>query len=159
MISQTSEYALRAVVYIASIGGGPAVAQQIAEATRVPQGYLSKILRQLARAGILAAQRGIGGGFMLARQPENISITDILRAVDSGMERIRKCPLGIESHKNLCELHHTLDQVIATVEAAFSEVTIARILSSRRKSKPICDARYAGHANAPVALTVSRKKR
>ncbi len=159
MISQTSEYALRAVVYIASVGGGPAIAQEISAATRVPHGYLSKVLRQLARAGILAAQRGIGGGFMLARQPEDISITDILRAVDSGMERIRKCPLGIDSHRNLCELHHTLDQVIATVEKAFAEVTIDRILNSRRKSKPLCDARFAGHANAPVSLTVPRRKR
>jgi len=158
VISQTSEYALRAVVYIASIGGGPAVAQDIADATRVPHGYLSKILRQLARAGILAAQRGIGGGFMLARQPQDISITDILRAVDAGMERIRKCPLGIDSHKNLCELHHTIDQVIATVEESFSKVTIARILASKRKSKPLCDARY-NHHRANLTLSAPKRKR
>lgn len=159
MISQTSEYALRAVVYIASIGGGPAIAQDISAATRVPHGYLSKILRQLARAGILAAQRGIGGGFMLARQPEDISITDILRAVDAGMERIRSCPLGIDSHKNLCELHHTIDQVIATVEKAFSDVTIAKLLSSRRKSKPLCDARHHKHAGAALTVSTTKKKR
>lgn len=157
MISQTSEYALRAVVHIAAIGGGPIVAQDIAQATKVPQGYLAKILRQLARADILSAQRGIGGGFMLARRPEDITITDVLRAVDAGMERIRSCPLGIGSHNTLCELHHTLDRVIATVEKEFSSVTIAGILSSRRKSKPLCERKP--HARASLTLSAPKRSR
>src|SRR5688500_2558903 len=108
LISQTAEYALRAVVHLANNAQQNGLPSQtlpeIAGATLVPPGYLSKVLQQLTRAGIVTSQRGIGGGFKLSRAPVDISIYDVVQAVDS-VARIRSCPLGIADHKRLCPLH------------------------------------------------------
>lgn len=66
MISQTAEYALRALIWLASRPDEQLSARQVAKAT--------KVLQNLARAELLASQRGVGGGFMLAHAPEDISI-------------------------------------------------------------------------------------
>ena len=64
MLTQTSEYALRAMVYMARKGEGKyAGVKEIAKATEVPSNYLAKILQQLAKAGVLESQKGFGGGF------------------------------------------------------------------------------------------------
>lgn len=129
MISQTSEYALRAVVHLAKAGGGPAVAQEIADSTHVSVGYLHKILRLLARKGILVAQRGVGGGFSLARAPDQISVLDVLRVTENELVRINACPLGIEGHSELCPLHRMLDSQIAAIERVFESTTIGDLLA------------------------------
>lgn len=128
MISQTSEYALRAVVHLAKTGGGPAVAQDIAQATHVSVGYLHKILRLLSRKGILLAQRGVGGGFSLARTPDRISVMEVLRVTENELVRIEACPLGIEGHADLCPLHKLLDQQVASIERVFDSTSIADLL-------------------------------
>lgn len=138
MISQTSEYALRAVVYLATIGGGPATTQEIAAATRVPAGYLSKVLRILAKAGLLVAQRGVGGGFALSRSPDAITALDVLQAADSWMSRITECPLGIPGHTTLCSLHKLIDDVIAQTEQAFEAVTIQNLIQDPRTTRSLC---------------------
>lgn len=151
MISQTSEYALRAVVHLAQRGGESAVAQDIAEATKVPVGYLHKILRLLVRAGILVAQRGVGGGFALAKVPTAISVLDVLRATDNAMPRIDRCPLGIKGHTRLCALHRMLDEQIASAERTFSGTSIADLIAGRDEIRPLCDPLKRGVA----ALTTS----
>jgi Rrf2 family protein len=138
MFSQTAEYALRAVVFLASRHGTPHTAQQIAEATRVPAGYLAKVMQGLSRAGLVHAQRGLHGGFTLVASPEEITVLDVLRAVDP-IRRIRSCPLGIKGHINLCPLHRRLDQALGMVENALKESTIAELLTEpdRRKGIPV----------------------
>ncbi|MCA9272751.1 MAG: Rrf2 family transcriptional regulator [Phycisphaerales bacterium] len=80
MVSQTAEYALHAVLFLANAGGGPAVAQDISEATGVPKGYLHKILRRLGKAGILGSQRGVGGGYVLLKPASQISVLQVIKA-------------------------------------------------------------------------------
>ena len=62
MFSQTVEYALRAVAYLAYEAPAPRTTEQVAEATRVPPAYLSKVLQALSRGGVVRSQRGVGGG-------------------------------------------------------------------------------------------------
>ena len=99
VISQTVEYALRAVVTIAQNGGGPCTAQNISAVTRVPAPYLSKLMQGLVRAGVVSSQRGLHGGFVLTKAPEQLSIWDVVEAVEP-LKRILECPLGIASHGN-----------------------------------------------------------
>lgn len=146
MITQTAEYALRAVVHLAGRAENrPASAQDISRATKVPVGYLQKILRMLAKARILTAQRGSGGGFALAKVPTAITILDVLNASDAGISRIERCPLGIEGHIRLCALHRVLDDQIARAERAFSGTTIADLLEDVGSLRPLC-AGGAGEA-------------
>jgi Rrf2 family protein len=83
LLSQTSTYAVRAAIHIAEHPeAAPIRGGDIAEAIGVPRNYLSKILHQLARAGLLASERGPRGGFQLARPPEQTSLADIIAAVE-----------------------------------------------------------------------------
>ena len=137
MLSQTTEYALRVVVYLASLGGAPATIAQIAAATRTPAGYLAKVLLSLSRRGIVRSQRGPNGGSVLARPAERITVYDVVQAVDP-LRRILTCPLGLESHGvNLCPLHRRLDEAIASVEQAFRASTIAELVADPSPSKPL----------------------
>lgn len=152
MLTQTSEYALRAAVFLAARSdASPASAHEIAKAVRVPVGYLQKILRMLSRHEILTAQRGSGGGFALAKVPSAVSVLDILRATDSQPARIERCPLGIKGHTRLCSLHRMLDAEIARAESTFSSTTLADLLDSEGGIRPLCDAagRFPVFVSAP----------
>jgi Rrf2 family nitric oxide-sensitive transcriptional repressor len=139
MFSQTVEYALRAVVFLANDPGSGRTTEQIAKATRVPQAYLSKVMQQLASAGLVRAQRGIGGGFSLLKDPNVLSILEVVTAVDP-IQRIRTCPLGLASHGvNLCPLHKRMDEALESVEDAFSRSTLAEILAEPTDSVPLCE--------------------
>ena len=138
MISQTAEYALRAIVYLAGQGEAQTT-QQIAEVTRVPPGYLAKVMLSLARRGLVQSQRGLHGGFSMLRSPQELTVWDVIEAVDP-IPRIHTCPLGLESHgTNLCPLHRRLDNAAAMVETAFRSSTVAELLAEPTTSAPLCE--------------------
>lgn len=140
LISQTAEYALRAVVWLASHPGHALGTARIADATRVPAGYLSKVLQSLARAGIVISQPGRRGGFVLSRPPEEMSVLDVINAVDP-VQRIRTCPLSLTTHgTTLCPLHRRLDDAMARAEEAFATSTIAEIIGQPAESTPLCES-------------------
>jgi Rrf2 family protein len=137
LFSQTSEYALRVVVFLATLRGKPATTRQIAAATKVPVGYLSKILQNLSRYGLVSSQRGLHGGSVLARDPAELSVFDVVTAV-APIPRILTCPLGLKSHgTRLCPLHKRLDDALAMVEKAFQQSSIADIMSESTGSIPL----------------------
>lgn len=141
MFSQTAEYALRAVVWLATDPARAQTSARIAEATRVPPGYLAKVMKQLARAGLVTAQRGLGGGYTLVRGPETITALDVIEAVDP-IPRISACPLGLPSHgSRLCPLHSRLDAAIGRTVQALAESTVAEMLAETTDSPPLCETR------------------
>lgn len=141
MFSQTTEYALRAVVYLAAQSGAARTIQQIAAATRVPAGYLSKVMQGLRRARLAQSQRGLGGGFTLRVPPDALSVYDVVQAVDP-IRRIERCPLGLKDHINLCPLHRRMDQAMDMVENALKQSTIAELLTEPARERgipiPLC---------------------
>jgi Rrf2 family protein len=139
VISQTSEYALRAVVCLGASPGRPLTTRAIADQTRVPLGYLSKVLQGLSKAGMVESQRGLGGGFILARPLDELTVLDVINAVEP-LKRIERCPLGLATHRNqLCSLHKRLDEGIALVEGLFGGTTIAELLAQENPSRPLCE--------------------
>jgi Rrf2 family protein len=138
MFSQTVEYALRAVVYLARELSSRTT-EEIARVTRVPQAYLAKVLHSLTVAKVVRSQRGIGGGITLVRAPEELTILEVVNAVDP-IRRIQECPLGLAAHGiRLCPLHRRLDNALASVEEAFRKTTLAEILAEPSPSVPLCD--------------------
>ena len=144
MLSKTIEYSLRAIVWLAAHPGNPQTNLQIAEATLVPTGYLAKVMQSLGRGGLVTAQRGKRGGFLLARPARGISVLDVVNSVEP-IQRIRTCPLGIHG-SHLCPLHKRLDAAMAMIEKAFCDTSIADVLAEPSKSKPLCH--IAGAQNA-----------
>jgi len=150
MISQTAEYALRAVVLLGSRAEESLTTQEIARATKVPAGYLSKVLQALGRADLVHSQRGIRGGFTLARSLDQISVLDVINAVDP-IRRIERCPLGLATHgANLCPLHKRLDDAVATMQREFASCTVAALLAEPTRSKPLCET--------PVTIGAPRRQ-
>jgi Rrf2 family protein len=138
VISKTAEYALRVTAWLAGRAPSPHKTQEIAKGTRVPAAYLSKVIQGLARGGLLDSKRGRNGGIALARPPEEITILDVVRAVDP-LRKTDRCPLGPGYHgKNLCPLHRRLDQARESVERALGETTLAEILAEPCSSQPMC---------------------
>ena len=129
MLSQTVEYALRAMMHIAGLHGVAVNSESIARVTNVPPGYLSKVLRDLVVANLVESSRGPGGGFRLAKAPEQISILDVVNAVEP-IRRIQRCPAGNPAHPELCGLHRRANGGLAEIEREFRGTTLAQILSA-----------------------------
>lgn len=127
MFSQTVEYALRAMMCLASLGGPAVNNDTVAGKTNVPPGYLSKIMRDLVVADLVRSFRGPHGGFSLARDPSAITILDVVNAVDP-FQRIRRCPAGDPFHGELCALHQRLDNLLAEIERTLRRTTLAEVL-------------------------------
>ncbi|HTK74878.1 MAG TPA: Rrf2 family transcriptional regulator [Gemmataceae bacterium] len=149
MFSQTVEYALRAVVHLAHEAPSSRTTEQIAKATRVPKAYLSKVLQSLNQAGLVHSQRGVGGGVTLAKSPAELTILEVVNAVEP-IRRITTCPLGLAGHGvRLCPLHRRVDDALAKVEEAFGNSTLAEVLAEPTESVPLCEF--------PTALKVRKR--
>jgi Rrf2 family protein len=88
-LSARSDYALRAVIELAAAGPGHVTADQLARAQAIPGKFLEAILTQLRRAGLVRSQRGPEGGFWLARPAAEISLADVIRAIDGPLLGVR----------------------------------------------------------------------
>lgn len=138
MISQTAEYALRAMVFLADHEDMPRTNAEIAEATSIPGRYLAKVMQSLSRAGLVRSQRGLNGGFMLANRAEEQTVLEIIQVVDP-IRRFPECPMGIACHgRTLCPLHRKLDDAACQAEATFGETTLSELLNVPARRKPLC---------------------
>lgn len=129
MFSQKAEYALRAVVWLAEYSKkGPLSNQEIAQGTEVPPTYLAKIFQELVKAKIVSSRRGVGGGFELEKDSRDITLLDVVNAVDP-IRRHTDCPLKLKSHKKKhCPIHTALDAALDKLEGMLSGSSIFDIL-------------------------------
>src|SRR5580692_2412445 len=88
-LSARADYALRAAIELAAASSGHVTADQLARAQQIPGKFLETILTQLRRAGLVRSQRGPDGGFWLARPAAEISLADIIRAIDGPLLGVR----------------------------------------------------------------------
>lgn len=131
-LSQTAEYALRAVLYLAEHGEArPVQVGQMAEALRIPRNYLSKILHLLARDGVLSSSRGKQGGFRLAIPPERLMLLRVVGPFDR-FEARRACLLGRPqcSDRTACAAHTRWKDVSERLTMFFRETTVADLLQT-----------------------------
>lgn len=88
-ISAKADYALRAASELAASGGGPVKGDALASAQGIPPKFLENILSDLRQSGLIRSQRGSEGGYWLARPAEEISVADVMRAVDGPLATVR----------------------------------------------------------------------
>jgi len=157
VFSQTAEYALRAMSWLALSPGVLVPTGELARATKVPPHYLAKVLQQMAAANLITGRRGVGGGYKLARPPSEISLREIV-AVVTNLDRIRACPLGLTTRcESLCPLHSLMDSLAATVISALDGKTLADLLQRPGHPTPLCDLAAAG-VGAVVSMSISAKE-
>lgn len=142
VLSQTTEYALRAVLHLAAHEDqGLARVNTLAAQLRIPPSYLSKTLSQLARAGVLASTRGKRGGFRLARPATRIRLDEVI----GPFEEIgrRHCLLGgsVCSDRTACVAHQAWKPMAEALAAFFRNTSVADILDGHESPIPILGGR------------------
>jgi Rrf2 family protein len=88
-VSAKADYAIRAAVELAASGDGPVKGERIAQAQEIPPNFLENILGDLRNAGLVASRRGADGGYWLAKSAEEVSLADVIRAVDGPLANVR----------------------------------------------------------------------
>lgn len=132
VLSQTAEYALRAVLWLAEHGHGDTVrVDEIARALGIPANYLSKTLHTLVRARVLRSTRGPRGGFRLAVPPERLSLIRVVAPFEE-LDARRRCLLGRPecSDRNPCPVHDSWKQTAERVAQFFRATTVADVCRS-----------------------------
>lgn len=134
-ISGTSQYAIRAVVYIAAHGADePVRVGPIAAALDVPQNYLSKTLHLLARSGVLRSNRGPRGGFQLAIAPERLTLERVTAPFEDVGQRY--CLLGRPQcgDRSPCAAHGRWGEVSDALQAFFRSTTVADLMGDAQEA-------------------------
>ncbi|MBC2581176.1 Rrf2 family transcriptional regulator [Clostridium sp. DJ247] len=136
-ITQESDYGFRVVLYLSKLGYGEKIeAKTISYEENIPLRFLLKLLRKLTMAGIIRSYRGINGGYALNKQPEDISLKDVIEAID-GPIFINRC-LYDPTHCNLnrtnkCDIHHAISKIQSRLIKDLSNVTFSDIINNKVK--------------------------
>ena len=134
-VSTRGDYAARALLSLAlHESDRPTSVKEIAERTNLPQPYLEQILLAVKGAGLVQSKRGVGGGYVLARPAEEITLAEILAAVDGPLVTV----IGEHDH---CEGHCVLQEVWSGVSEEMRSVlegfTLADLVARTRAGHPL----------------------
>jgi Rrf2 family protein len=127
-ISAKADYAVRALVELAAVGGGPVKAERIAHAQEIPITFLENIMGDLRNAALVRSRRGVEGGYWLARPAEEISVAQVIRAVDGPLANVRGLrPEAMEYQGSAERLRDVWVAVRASLRNVLEAVTIADV--------------------------------
>lgn len=136
-LNQATDYAFRMVLHMACLPeGSKMTGAELAEAQLIPERFLLKIMRMLIKANIMRSYRGVDGGFALKRQPKDISLLDVIRAVE-GEAYLQRCLYDPESCNKSCMGHCAVNEAMALIQedlaSALTAVTFDTL--ARREQK------------------------
>ena len=134
MLSSTSDYAIRAVLFLAGDTSRARRTDEIALATGAPRNYMGKTLNSLAKAGLLHSSRGPQGGFSLAVDPATLSLAQVIDCFVEARPHTR-CLLGdrLCDASNPCAAHRKWQQILSSRREPLTTTTIADLLGANRK--------------------------
>jgi Rrf2 family protein len=131
-ISARADYAVRAAVELAAAGEGPMKGEAIAQAQGIPLKFLENILGDLRHAGIVRSQRGAEGGYWLARPADQITVADVIRAVEGPLASVRGGPPEEVAYAGAAEpLARVWIAVRASLRSVVERVTLADVAAGR----------------------------
>jgi Rrf2 family protein len=131
MLSKTGIHAVRAIVALAKLPDGAyAGAARIAHEIGAPQNYLGKLLKALAEEGLVESQKGLGGGFRLARDAHNIALLDVIEPIEH-IRRWSGCILGRPECSDIepCAIHNRWKAVRDAYLRMLQKTTIAELVA------------------------------
>jgi Rrf2 family protein len=128
-IIRQTDYAIRCVLYLSRMRERVVVVDDIAVIMDIPKSFLAKILQRLTKAGIVKSSRGIKGGFQLAKKPRQISLLDIIEAIQ-GPAGMNRCAINkdICRFSNTCTVHPVWVELRQKVEQHLKKVTFQKLI-------------------------------
>jgi Rrf2 family protein len=125
-VSAKADYAVRAGAELAAAGDGPVKGERIAQAQEIPLKFLENILVELRHAGIVRSQRGVEGGYWLARPAEEVSLAEVIRAVEGPIANVRgRGPQDVGYSGSAERLREVWIAVRANLRSVLEAVTVA----------------------------------
>jgi Rrf2 family protein len=137
-LTRAADYAVRVMVHLASLPAGErATRVEMAENGDVPEAFLSKILQSLTRAGLIVSHRGMSGGYVLGRAAEEVSVLDIVEAIEGPMQ-LNACvgPNSTCDRSTWCPVHPVWERAQEALTAVLRSETIASLAGRGRTSRP-----------------------
>jgi Rrf2 family protein len=131
-ISAKADYAVRAALELAAADEGPMKGERIAQAQEIPLNFLENILNDLRHVGLIRSQRGSGGGYWLARPAEEVTIADVIRAVEGPLASVRgDHPEDVRYSGAAESLQKVWFAVRGNLRAVLEQVTLADVVTGR----------------------------
>ena len=132
-VSAKSDYALRALIEMAGrTDGAPVSAEELGRLQEIPHGFLQAILADLRRSGVVVSQRGQSGGWRLNRAPEEISVADVIRAVDGPLVSVYGLrPEAVSYNQSAAVLQHVWIAARRSLRDVFEEVTLRHMADGK----------------------------
>jgi Rrf2 family protein len=127
-VSAKADYAIRAMVELAAADGGPLKAERIAQAQEIPLKFLENIMTDLRQGGLVRSQRGAEGGYWLARPADEITLAQVIRAVEGPLANVRgRRSEEVEFAGSAAPLREVWVAVRASLRAVLESVTLADV--------------------------------
>jgi Rrf2 family protein len=132
-VTAKSDYALRALIEIVRRGdSGPVSAEELGRLQDIPHGFLQAILADLRRAGVLVAQRGQSGGWRMGKDPDQVTVADVIRAVDGPLVSIYGLrPEAVEYNEAAAVLQHVWIASRRSLRDVLESVTVRQLAEGR----------------------------
>jgi Rrf2 family protein len=132
-VSAKSDYALRALIEMAGRADGPPVsAEELGRLQEIPHGFLQAILADLRRAGVVVSQRGQSGGWRLGRPADEVSVADVIRAVDGPLVSVYGLrPESVTYNEKATVLQHVWIAARHSLRDVFEQVTIGQLATGK----------------------------
>jgi Rrf2 family protein len=132
-VSAKSDYALRALIEMAGRSDGrPVSAEELGRQQDIPHGFLQAILADLRRAGVVVSQRGQSGGWRLARSAEEVSVADVIRAVDGPLVSVYGLrPEAVQYNESAEVLQHVWIAARRSLRDVFEQVSIQQLSDAK----------------------------
>jgi len=128
MLSNSSKYAINAVLYLAvhSDESNKISAREIAETINIPSPFLSKLFQILSRKNVISSSKGPGGGFYMTKANLNLHLIEIVKHID-GLENFEDCVLGLNkcSSEKPCPIHYSIQPLKKQLFKELNENSIA----------------------------------
>lgn len=154
-VSAKADYAVRAAVELAAAEEGPVKGERLAEAQQIPLQYLEHILLDLKHSGIVRARRGAKGGYWLARPAAEVTVADVIRAVEGPIADVQSTPPEAITYSGHAErLREVWIAVRASLRSVLEVVTLADLVVGEL---PPIVAELTSQPGAWHASTVTRE--
>ena len=136
LITRNTDYAMRALCYMAKQAKRSVSATELVQELRIPRPFLRKLLQKLSGEGILRSTKGQGGGFSLERSPKSVRLTDLIRIFQGGIQ-LNECIFKkkICPNRGTCALKREIDGIEQSVLKQLEKVSIASLIKQKRRQE------------------------